>query len=308
MWRFYWTTLKTIPESARAAWHIIESTLAAIGLVIVFWCPEVAKRLVHWEQFDPRWLSAAFFAMLAYRFLAEVYRNHREQLRMQYGRSFWAFENAGGFYRLDERAWTEASSDRKLTYHFVEVACTREYIEIFDASRSCAVRLRSGQADIKQGNGIWTKYREGDWIAPINPILATPKADFTVGIDWNRGAHLKKQTSGKGVLIGSAKNTGDKAVVVQSAAFGVQGSDETFPGLTFWEQPAPDEIRPGHAWDFYVDLEELAPALARYGVHGTVKLEAVCIDALSHAHRSEPVEFDLQQFLVNGICNIRRFG
>ena len=78
-------------------------------------------------------------------------------------RAYWRQEN-GHFENTDRNHWVEKAPNGA-TYHFVEVVRREWYVELYDRSRDCTVRLFDNRYEVK---GPWTNYRfenygDGRW-------------------------------------------------------------------------------------------------------------------------------------------------
>jgi hypothetical protein len=69
-------------------------------------------------------------------------------------RSYWRQES-GHFENTDRNRWVERAPDGA-TYHFVEVERRQRYVELYDRSRDCTVRLFDDRYEVK---APWNNYR-----------------------------------------------------------------------------------------------------------------------------------------------------
>jgi hypothetical protein len=70
------------------------------------------------------------------------------------GRDYWRQQN-GHFENTDRNHWVEKAPNGA-TYHFVEVDRRQRYVELYDASRDCTVRLFDNRYEVK---APWNDYR-----------------------------------------------------------------------------------------------------------------------------------------------------
>jgi hypothetical protein len=75
-------------------------------------------------------------------------------------RSYWWHPN-GHFENTVANKWVEKSPDG--TFHFVEVNRQPGFVELYDQSRDCTVRLDNGCCWVKFGAGCFQKFYDGQW-------------------------------------------------------------------------------------------------------------------------------------------------
>ena len=77
-------------------------------------------------------------------------------------RNYWRHSH-GHFANTKGNRWEEKKDDD--TYHFVETDRTDHYVELYDKSRDCTVRLFSDRCMVKADftNNKFEKFYEGHW-------------------------------------------------------------------------------------------------------------------------------------------------
>jgi type III secretory pathway component EscR len=75
-------------------------------------------------------------------------------------RNYWR-HSKGHFENTKENKWEEKSASG--TQHFVEKDRTEKYVELFDKSRDCTVRLFDDHCTVRFKDGEFTKLYEGKW-------------------------------------------------------------------------------------------------------------------------------------------------
>lgn len=79
-----------------------------------------------------------------------------------YPRSYWSHPQ-GAFQQTGAKEWGERNANGEATFSFVEQARTPEYVELYDASRGCGVRLNATEALVRCANFDWTQFYRGKW-------------------------------------------------------------------------------------------------------------------------------------------------
>ena len=97
------------------------------------------------------------------------------------------------------------------------------------------------------------------------------------------------------VVLVRVANSGMIRVVPFAWDVRLQGAQRGFGGLSRASEPVPAELQPGDWWEFYVDAEQLAQALAEQGLSGKVNVVGCCADGLGKEHTSKPLLFDIDK-------------
>ena len=106
-------------------------------------------------------------------------------------RKVWCHDE-GFFEKLDDGRWKERTPGGNL--YFIEKERTEKFIDLYDATRECYVRLFEKHCEVKFGNGKFTKLYDGTWRANL-PDFGT-RVDAIVA-----GAGIKANTPGVAVLV-----------------------------------------------------------------------------------------------------------
>jgi hypothetical protein len=75
-------------------------------------------------------------------------------------RQYWR-HGEGHFENTRGNHWTERHSGD--IYRFVEMDRTPKYVELYDKSRDCTVRLFDGRCMVKFGDQRFERYYDGGW-------------------------------------------------------------------------------------------------------------------------------------------------
>jgi hypothetical protein len=67
----------------------------------------------------------------------------------------------GHFENIRGNTWVEKSPDG--TFHFVERARYERFVELYDGSRDCTVRLFGDRCMVRFGTGPFVRYYDGWW-------------------------------------------------------------------------------------------------------------------------------------------------
>jgi hypothetical protein len=86
-------------------------------------------------------------------------REHREVPALR--RVVWQY--SGGFFKdVGNGRWEEQNASGQ--YHFQEARRTREFVDLFDASRGLTARLYNNAMYLQGGdNPVFTKFYDGEW-------------------------------------------------------------------------------------------------------------------------------------------------
>src|SRR5579872_788811 len=155
-------------------------------------------------------------------------------------RKAWC-HSEGHFENLKDGRWEERSQGG--TARFVEKERTEKFIELYDATRECYVRLFEKHCEVKFENGKFTKLYDGTWRAKL-PDFAT-RVDSIVA-----DAGIKANTPGVAVLVleqGKAvfrkcyglAHIKDKAPITPQTTFELASCSKQFTGtaiLLLYEQ------------------------------------------------------------------------
>jgi len=76
-------------------------------------------------------------------------------------REYWR-HSKGHFENTKGNKWIEKASDG-MTYRFIEQTRKEKYVELFDKSRDCYVRLYADHCEVKSGDGDFVKLFDGKW-------------------------------------------------------------------------------------------------------------------------------------------------
>jgi hypothetical protein len=100
----------------------------------------------------PLLLALAAVALVMVSFSAA----HAENNRVSWRHSEGHFEQVAG------GKWVEKSPTNS-TWHFEEQDRTDEFVQLYDASRDCHVRLSRDRCMVKFGDGRYEQYYSGKW-------------------------------------------------------------------------------------------------------------------------------------------------
>jgi hypothetical protein len=76
-------------------------------------------------------------------------------------RNYWR-HSQGHFENTDGNKWVEKKMGEG-TYHFVETSRNDNFVQIYDKSQECTVRLYGDKCMVKHGSGAFEKYYDGKW-------------------------------------------------------------------------------------------------------------------------------------------------
>jgi hypothetical protein len=79
----------------------------------------------------------------------------------QEARTYWR-HSTGHFENTSGNRWIEKHN--KDTYTFTETERTPRYVQLFDRSRDCTVRLLENRCLVRFGNGKFENYYDGRWM------------------------------------------------------------------------------------------------------------------------------------------------
>ncbi len=89
------------------------------------------------------------------------------------------WRHTGGYFEIvKDGQWEEKSSDG--TLHFVEKERTPAFIELFDQSRGCFIRLYENHCDVKFNNGTFAKLYDGAWRVEPHDIAGIWDSDWGI--------------------------------------------------------------------------------------------------------------------------------
>jgi CubicO group peptidase (beta-lactamase class C family) len=74
---------------------------------------------------------------------------------------FWRHKN-GYFEYVEKNTWTEKAPDGK-TFKFIETDRTDDYVDLYDMTRECTVRLTNTDCQVEFKGGKFEKYYDGKW-------------------------------------------------------------------------------------------------------------------------------------------------
>ena len=127
-------------------------------------------------------------------------------------RKFWRHSD-GHFENIKDGQWEEKSPNGN--HHFVEKERTEAFIELFDKTRACFVRLYENHCDVKFQNGNYQKLYDGTW--RIEPGDITGIWDS----DWGYVTLQTAPIQGKKALsvTGSYVHAKDQTGLINSGTF-----------------------------------------------------------------------------------------